>query len=65
MIRVTNDPVFRSQPAPGAPAAGGDQAGQARPQSKRLQQTQAQVDEVSWSAFMFLALAERAQSLIR
>jgi len=41
-------PIFytnMSQPAPGGPAAGaGDQQG--RPQSKRLQQTQAQVDEV-------------------
>jgi len=41
-------PIFytsMSQPAQGGPAGGaGD--GQARPQSKRLQQTQAQVDEV-------------------
>jgi len=36
-----------SQPAPGGPTAGaGDQSGGSRPQSKRLQQTQAQVDEV-------------------
>jgi len=37
-----------SQPASGGPTAGaGDQGGsQGRPQSKRLQQTQAQVDEV-------------------
>jgi len=43
-------PIFytnMSQPAPGGQAAAGDQAGgQGRPQSKRLQQTQAQVDEV-------------------
>jgi len=36
-----------SQPAPGGQTAGaGDQSGGSRPQSKRLQQTQAQVDEV-------------------
>jgi len=36
-----------SQPVQGGPAAGaGDQGGGSRPQSKRLQQTQAQVDEM-------------------
>jgi len=47
---IIETPIFytnMSQPVQGGPAAGaGDQGGGSRPQSKRLQQTQAQVDEV-------------------